>query len=116
MHNSFKSEISELQSNLTKFKQVKLTGIFTWRISHHQIKKICSHGLSFAFIFQEESQFHRSPMSDELKRKLDEIEHENRHLKSQLTDVETNLAVTKSEVVNLKHDLDEKTEELDRQV
>ena len=53
-------------------------------------------------------------MVDELKRRLDEMQHANRQLKSQLTDVETTLAVTKSEVVNLKQDLDEKTEELDR--
>jgi len=54
----------------------------------------------------------REPSSD-LKSRVDELTHENRQLRSQLTDAQTNLALTKSELISLKQNYDEKSHELD---
>ena len=48
-----------------------------------------------------------------MKKRLDEIQSENRSLKSDLTDAQTNLAFVKSQMSSVKQQLDEKTYELE---
>ncbi|KAK3767401.1 hypothetical protein RRG08_017626 [Elysia crispata] len=48
-----------------------------------------------------------------LKKRLEEIQHENRMLKSELTDAQTNLALTRSQMTSVKQKLEEKNHELE---
>lgn len=44
---------------------------------------------------------------------MDELNHENRQLKSALTDAQTNLAILRSEIASLRQQYEEKRDELE---
>ncbi|GFO19087.1 ras and EF-hand domain-containing protein [Plakobranchus ocellatus] len=48
-----------------------------------------------------------------LKKRLEEIQQENRVLKSELTDAQTNLALIRSQMTSVKQKLEEKNHELE---
>ena len=51
--------------------------------------------------------------NDDLKTQMEELCHENRYLKRNLTDVQTNLALQRSELVTLRQSYNDKTRELE---
>ncbi|XP_038052636.1 ras and EF-hand domain-containing protein homolog isoform X3 [Patiria miniata] len=72
------AEIAELQNNLSRFHS-----------------------------FEKRWQHREKPKDEALKKKLDELQHENRQLKSSLTEAQTNLAITRSELAAFKSEYDE---------
>ncbi len=51
--------------------------------------------------------------ADDTKARLDELTQENRHLRSALTDAQTNLALLRSEIATVRQQFDEKKDELE---
>lgn len=52
-------------------------------------------------------------MGNSLKSRVDELSQENRQLRSQLTDAQTNLTLTRSELTTLKQHYEEKSHDLE---
>ncbi|XP_022099471.1 ras and EF-hand domain-containing protein homolog isoform X2 [Acanthaster planci] len=72
------AEITELQNNLSRFHS-----------------------------FEKRWQMREKPKDETLKKRLDELQHENRQLKSGLTESQTNLALARSELAAFKSEYDE---------
>ncbi len=62
-----------------------------------------------------DDQMKQSP-SEALKTKVDELTSENRHMRSSMTDGQTNLAILRSEIATLRQQYEEKSEEVERSV
>ncbi|XP_041366596.1 ras and EF-hand domain-containing protein homolog isoform X2 [Gigantopelta aegis] len=70
------------------------------------LKRMQSEGLDkFGKVAEEQMQ--------ELKKRLEDIQYENRQLKSELTDTQTNLALVRSELAAIKQNYNEKCRELE---
>lgn len=69
---------------------------------------------NFYFLTQDgENRLDKEEYLVTLKKRLEEMLVENRMLKSELTDAQTNLALMKSQMSTVKHQLEEKNYELE---
>ena len=66
----------------------------------------------FCYIEQLDAEVTKAP-SDEHKARMDELNAENRQLKSAFTDAQTNLAILRSEIATLRQQYEEKRDELE---
>jgi len=67
------------------------------------------------FLFSKlDLQLQKSAADEDYKVRVDELTFENRQMKSQVTDANTNLAVLRSEIVTLRQEYEAKCDELER--
>jgi Ras and EF-hand domain-containing protein len=95
------AEMAELKANLAKLQRVSVY------IS-------CRKSSSDSDIFQLEKEVrNQEKPNDDLKERLNEVYFENRALKSNLTEAQTNLSLLRSEMASIKQNYEEKCYELE---